>query len=129
MRLQKRKILSQYEELENLKMKLWNQILETIIIKETPNWTLQDLEKALKMLKNKKCRDPNGMYNEVFKENYAGRDLKEALLKLYNGIKQSKEFPNFMCLSDICSIQKKKGSLFSLENQRGISLITVFKKC
>ena len=33
--------------------------------------------------------DPNGMINEVFKEGCLGKDLKEALLKLFNGVKSN----------------------------------------
>ena len=33
-----------------------------------------------------------------------------------------------MSVSDVCSFQKKGKSVLSFENQRGISLITVFKK-
>ena len=33
-----------------------------------------------------------------------------------------------MCLSDIVSIPKKKSSQFNIEDERGISLITIFKK-
>ena len=79
------------------------------------------------MLKNNKCRDLNGIISEIFKDNYAGSDLKNALLLLFNGIKRNQQFPEFMCIWDICSIHKK-GSIFELENERGISLITVFKK-
>ena len=96
--------------------------------KYTPDWTEEDLKKAIKMLKNNKCPDPNGIINEVFKENYAGKDLRYALLCLYNGIKKTKQFPEFMCISDICSIRKKKSSLLDIEGERGISLITCFKK-
>ena len=72
--------------------------------------------------------DPNGFVNEVFKDEYAGSDMKNALLALFNGIKRSKQFPTFMTVSDICSIQKKKSSILDFDNQRGISLITVYKK-
>ena len=69
-----------------------------------------------------------GMLDETFKDEYAGKDLKNALLALFNGIKDTHKVPEFMVISDICSIQKKNGSLLELESQRGISLITVFKK-
>ena len=80
MRLQKRKMWSHYEELEDLKVKLWNQRLELVMKETTPDWSLLELNEVLKTLKNKKCRDPNGLYSEVFKDEYAGKDLKLALL-------------------------------------------------
>ena len=96
---------------------------------ESNDWNMADLEKALRMLKNNKCSDPNGMVNEIIKEGWAGTELKKGMLNLMNGIKRTKEFPTFVCLSDICSIWKKKGSKLEIENERGISLITIFKKC
>ena len=89
---------------------------------------MSELAKSIKMLKNNKCADPNAMVNELFKEGWAGPEMKKGLLVLMNGIKRTKEFPTFMCRSDIVSIFKKKGSKLDIENERGISLITVFKK-
>ena len=37
-------------------------------------------------------------------------------------------FPEFMNLSDIKPIYKSKGSRLDVDNERGISLLTVFKK-
>ena len=87
-----------------------------------------DLCKATKMLKNNKSRDPNDLINELFKEPYAGRDLYEALLMMFNQIKETKQFPDFMNKSNICSISKKKNSKHHIENERGLFLLTTFKK-
>ena len=72
--------------------------------------------------------DPNGMVNELFKEGCIGRDLKEALTRLLNGVKTNQLIPMFMNLSNITTIYKNKGSRFELNNDRGIFILTVLKK-
>ena len=59
---------------------------------KTPDWTLEDLELVLQQLKNNKSRDPLGFANKVFKPENAGTDLKLALLKISNNIKNNKYF-------------------------------------
>ena len=73
-------------------------------------WTKTDLDRVLKSLKNNKTQDPNGMVNELFKIGCIGEDLKVALLELFNGIKTNQVIPDFMCLSNITTIYKNKGS-------------------
>ena len=48
---------------------------------------MEDLKEALKHLDKDKSRDPEGFANELFKEDVAGVDLLEAVLKLMNLIK------------------------------------------
>ena len=60
---------------------------------KTPDWTLNDLEDVLKGLKKDKCRDPFGYINEIFKPDVCGEDLKLAILKLMNSIKDKQEYP------------------------------------
>ena len=52
-------------------------------IKTLP-WTSEELSRVLKSLKNNKCRDPNGMINELFKPCVIRADLQIALLDLFN---------------------------------------------
>ena len=127
-RLSQRKMNPEFEDVGKLKQKLWEVRMKTLNERKTNNWTMEDLEKSLTMLKNNKCSDPNGFVNEVFKEGCGGQDLKESLLKMYNDIKREKVFPDFVCLSNITSIYKKKGSRHEIENERGIFIISVFKK-
>ena len=127
-RLSKRTCLEKYESLIDLKERLWEIRLDLVSERKTTDWNAKQLDNAIKMLKNNKCGDPNGIINEIFKENYAGKDFKKGLLSLFNGIKSTKCFPEFMCVSDICSIRKKKAALLDIEGERGISLITGFKK-
>ena len=91
-------------------------------------WTMDQLESALKDLKNNRTRDNDGMINEIFKEGAIGIDLKMALLLLFNGIKDNQVIPPLMTLANITTIYKNKGSRLDLENDRGIFILTVMNK-
>ena len=96
-------------------------------VKSKP-WTIRDIEKVTKNLKNNQTRDPNGMINELLKPNIMGKDLKNAILQLMNGVKENLFIPEYFQLANISSIFKSKGSRFSLESDRGIFLLPVLKK-
>ena len=65
-----------------------------------------DLENALKDLKNKKARDPNGWCNEIFKNGVAGKNLKISILMFVNRMKAQNMIPDFVRLADISTIYK-----------------------
>ena len=67
-------------------------------------WTVEDLTKVLKGLKNNKTRDPQGLINEIFKPGVLGNDLKLAMLDLFNDIKKEKKIPKFLQLANITTI-------------------------
>ena len=94
---------------------------------KTPQWTMSDLEKVLKQLKNNKSRDPMGLANELFKPINAGEDLKIATLKLVNQIKTTQEFPDILKQCNITSLYKNKGSRKDIENYRGIFRVTILR--
>ena len=93
----------------------------------TPDWTMGDLEVVLQQLKNKKSRDPLGLANELFKPDNAGKDLKLALLKLSNQIKNQQVFPKALGLCNITSLYKNKGSKKDFNNYRGIFRVTAIR--
>ena len=83
----------------------------------------------LQDLKRKKCRDPQGYLNELFKSEAAGQDLKLSLLDMMNKAKHLLEIPEMMKDVNVVMIPKpKKKSLHNIENQRGIFLISVYRK-
>ena len=127
-RLEHRKINERYENLRKLKSDLWELRFESLKLKQTMPWTLSDLEKATKSLKNNQSRDPNNMINELFKPGIAGADLKIAVLELMNLIQSTLIIPNFMQYADITSIFKNKNSRMSLSNDRGIFVLAVLRK-
>ena len=69
------------------KEKLADKLMDEAKLNKTPPWNIQDLQVVLDKLKNNKSRDPNGLVNELFKEEAAGEDLKVAILNLMNRIK------------------------------------------
>ena len=93
---------------------------------KTDPWTMDDLVEALKHLKKDKARDPEGWANELFKEETAGTDLLEALLKLMNMIKSKQEYPTILEKCNITSIHKKK-SKRDFENYRGIFRVQILR--
>ena len=63
----------------------------------------------------------------MFQENVCGDDLKKAILKLMNSIKNKQEFPNCLEMSNITSIYKKKGSRNEYGQYRGIFRVVIFR--
>ena len=126
-RLRQRPPQPGFEELLEDQRELFKLRLELAKKEKTPPWKLHDLEEALKELKNGKCRDPEGLVREVFKEDVIGDDLKHSLLILFNKIKATHEFPAFMQLANICAIYKGRGDVNDLESDRGIFLVSIFR--
>ena len=86
-RLSNRSMKENLKNMQEDKEKLCKTRLEIAAENKTPPWTLEQLEKVLKYLKQNKSRDPFGYPNDIFKHNVAGKDLKFAILKLCNRIK------------------------------------------
>ena len=127
-RLEHRKINERYQNIRDLKNELWELRLELLKDKSSSKWSLADLEKATKNLKNNQARDPNGMISEIFKSDNAGKDLKKAVLDLMNLVLETLQIPDQMKLADITSIFKNKNSRMDLANDRGIFLLSVLRK-
>ena len=119
-RLKNREMKEDLMDVYFLKEELWISRMKELRMKKTDPWSKQQLQKALKSLKNNKTADPNGMINELFKEGCLGKDLEDALLDLLNGIKENFQIPEFMVRENICTIYKNKGSRNDMNNDRGI---------
>ena len=89
-RLRNRAIKPGFEEIKNRKLELFKIRLDISKGKKSEPWELQNLEEAIKHLKNDKARDPDGLVNEIFKNEVAGNNFKLSLLKLLNRIKEEK---------------------------------------
>ena len=126
-RLRNRPILEDLQGLKDLKMKLFDLRLDISKSCHTKPWDMKQLEKVLNSLKMNKARDPLGWVNDIFKEEVAGKNLKESLLKLFNNIKDKKHIPDFMELADITTIYKGKGEKCKLDNDRGIFIVTILR--
>ena len=94
---------------------------------KTPDWDINDLDQALKDLKKNKSSDSLGHINELYKPDVIGSDLKLALLKLMNKIKEQQIFPHALEACNITSIFKNKGSKADLNNYRGIFRVMIFR--
>lgn len=127
-RLRQRDISEDYRHLHSLKTHLWNRRFQNLKTKISQPWSLKDLEKVKKSLKNNRLRHPNGMINESFKPDICDLDLKAGVLKLMNNVKTSFRIPQFMQLADITSIYKNKGSRQDLNSDRGIFVLSVLRK-
>ena len=93
---------------------------------KSPPWDMEDLETVRKNLKNNKVRDPLGNAIELFKPTVAGSDLKLAILRLVNMIKDKLELPEIFRMCNITSIFKK-GKRINFTNYRGIFRVIIFR--
>ena len=127
-RLRNRDMKEELMEVYFLKEELWQSRMIELNANKTEPWSIQETRKAIKSLKKNKTKDPNGIINELFMNGCAGEDLENALVKLIAGVKETHHFPEYMLRENITTIYKNKGSRFDMNNERGIFLITTFKK-
>ena len=69
----------------------------------------------------------NGYANELFKSEVTGKDIKIAILKLMNKIKDQQVIPKSMQICNIPSIYKNKGPQKKLNSYKGIFRVTVLR--
>ena len=84
------------EELADLKVMkedIFENRLKMASERKTEEWTMVQLNSALKLLKKNKSRDPNGWANELFKDGVAGQQFKLSLLHMLNKMKEKNEIP------------------------------------
>ena len=124
-RLRKRPVKPGYEDLLEKQEKLFNLRLEMAKKQKSPAWKMSDLEEAIQSLKAGKCRDPEGLIREIFKENVMGENLKKSMLILYNKIREEGKLPDFMRLTNISD--NIRGLMFSLESDRRIFLVSIVR--
>ena len=118
------------DEIVKLKEMLFNMRMENSKYEVTKDWTMDDLAKVLKSLKDNKARDAHGHVYELFKN--GGEDLKYSLLQLFNLMKKMQVYPDIFTPSNISSFWKQKGSKDDMNNQRGVfnvvKIRTIFDK-
>ena len=61
-------------KVEQRKIQLSKMRLLKARTRKTTPWTLKQMEKGIKSMKNKKCRDAQGLVNEIFKLGVAGKN-------------------------------------------------------
>ena len=83
-----------------------------------PDFTIEELSKCVRSLKNGKSKDMMGLVNEVIK--HGRTSFQESLLNLLKKIKNDRTIPIVWNNILIPLIDKKKGSKKLLKNKRGI---------
>ena len=89
---------------------------------------MKDLRCSIKTLKNNKTRDPSGLLIELFKAPVIGQHLEDAILMLISGINCEYFIPPSVEMSNITTIWKQKGSKNSVDSDRGIFGLSIFRK-
>ena len=115
------------EHIKDAKEALCEKLIEVARANKTPPWEMKHLDKVLKNLKKNKSRDPLDLCNELFRPEVIGDDLKLAILKLMNRIKEDQIFPKCLEKCNISSIWKRKSSRNDFESYRGIFRVTIFR--
>ena len=95
-RLRHRPIHPDLVQLQYLKEKLCLKRINLVKHIKTKPWTEEELDSVLKSLKKGKCRDPQGLINELFKDGIAGKYLKKSILHILNRTKETLEIPDIM---------------------------------
>ena len=117
-RLKPNKMADGLELLEEMKEYLYQLRYDVCIDKKSKDWSGEELEKALKGMKNNKARDAHGHVYELFK--YGGSDLKNSMLKLFNLVKDKQIYPKIVQPSNITTLYKKKGVKSDMNSERGV---------
>ena len=97
------------EDLRKEKEKLCEERMKICKDNKTSPWTMEYLEIVLRKLKLNKSRDLYGLTNDLFRLDRIGNDLKLAILKLMNRIKQEQIYPSLLETCDISAFWKNKG--------------------
>ena len=75
----------------------------------------------LQQLKKKKCHDPQGYINELFKSEAGGHDLKLSILHIMNRAKYLLEIPDMMKDVNVVMIPKAGNkNMHNIQKQCGI---------
>ena len=127
-RLSHRPMKKEFEDIYQLKTLLWELRYEDVKDVKSAPWDMANLNKAIKGLKINQSGDPSGIISELFKPGVLGQDLAKGLLSLLNGIKAELFIPALLQLANITTIYKNKGSRQDMKNDRGIFILSIFRK-
>ena len=89
----------------------------------SPEFTFDEIKRDVQELKGNQCNDPTWLIHEVFKN--SGDGLLLSILAMANSIQRSKVFPQNWRKLWIKTLKKKKGSIKSLKNYRGIFIVPI----
>jgi hypothetical protein len=89
-------------------------------------WSAEEMELALKKLRNGKAPGPDCIHAEFLR--YGGSELRRAMRILFNEILNKEEWPERWALGLICPIYKRAGAETELDNYRPITLLSIVSK-
>ena len=112
-----------YEEMTNILCELYVNAARKILSRD---FTVEEIRRVIKSLKNKKSPGPDEITNEILK--YAGEGLLQELVSVMNAIKNDTGSPEQWNKVLITAIFKNKGSKRELVNYRGIFLSSCISK-
>ena len=125
-RLRKRPVRPDFSDMRIRRKEIFKLKMKFAGNQRSPDWSMNDLEAALKNLKSNKSRDFEGYLNKIFKLNVIGDDLKDSLLLMLNILKKKKLIPIFLNYCNITTVPKK-GSKTELKNERGIFRVPILR--
>ena len=126
-RLENRQIKEGMEYVKTFREELCDERLKTASENKTLPWTMSDLEAVLEYLKKEKARDPEDLVNEIFKPEVAGSDLKKAILKMMNRVKEEQIFPASWQNCNVSTMWKGKNAKNDFKNHRGVFRLSIFR--
>ena len=91
-----------------------------------PDFTLDDINRAIKKLKKKKATGPDNIPNEIFIK--ASKEVKEIYLKGFNDLNKTMQIPEEWQEGEIKRLYKGKGIKGKCSNERGITLSSNYGK-
>ena len=104
-----------------------NQLCKLRLLKSrtraSPDFTVEEVDQAIRELKNGKSVDPTGLVRELFKK--SGKGLRHSIQMMMNTIKTTHVLPLQWSQMCIRTVKKKKGSLNKFESYRGIFLVPI----
>ena len=118
-RLRKRPLRPDFADVRKRRKTIFKLKMKFARSRKSPDWSMDDLETALKYLKPNKSRDFEGYLNEIFKPDVIGDNLKESILLMFNMLKNKQLIPIFLNFCNVTTVPKK-GCKTELKNQRGI---------
>ena len=116
-----------YTKTQIWKEKLCKIGLKMCALEKTDPWTMEDVEIVLKGFKNGTSRNPYGYANILFRPYVTGHDMKLAIVKIVNKIKEQQTMPKCMQLCNITIIYKNKGPRNKYGSYPGIFRITAHR--
>ena len=125
-RLNHRSIDTDFKSIESNINKLFELCMQLRKGKQTPQYSDDEIMKAIKQLKRNRSQDPKMLKAELFLD--SGSSFRLSIGLMFNKIKQEKRYPQNGIKSLFLFFNKRKGNRKKLGNYRGIILTVIMAK-